>query len=694
MAKLEVGKSKTYQSISSAIEKAGNGDEIIVGPDVYAECFEINKEVYIHGSVDLTKAKNNFSSDDIPIIYIKSFETLRISAKCRIENLLFTQRKDLTFGLLSEALIRPANACEITGDKIIHDLQNDEFETMIEISADVQGKNCFFVFGAYHGVTILGGASAFGKTVFSNCYADNIFVCNDSVLNLDNNCFVKNTLNGYGIFAQNQCDLTCKNSIFTGNECSSIQVTGKSKAIIYSCELTASQYGVFAESETFVNLTDCSVLENTGAGVISTGNSVCKIDKCSVSKHKKAGVYSTENSSCLISKSVFFENSQGIGVLKNAKCEIVNSKCRDNTTAGLILNNQANVKIMQSSFLNSAVGLYSQDNGRCEIMDSEVFDCTTGGIFLKNSSVITVNSSNIHNCNYGVYFDLNTTANIIKSNISKNTNGFYLTGDNKLWIKESVLLDNSSDAIWLGNSSECWIEKSEISRNNYGIHIYDNAICNCYDTEFSEQKEDAVNASYDTKGYYIHCKIANNKTGFWKPFKPNALEEFINCAFSNPKNYEEWSSECIKNIKKDEEEKLYKQVFKVSGEATVEVFPAESYQTLFDENSLNIITACLSQIAEQFGSEIFYKENVKKFVSVCKDFTPNNDEEIKFMKMLCEEGILEKFARKDVDKVSCIQFLAMIQENNYVDENSGSFLLEKLILLFQIPTSQFKAEMK
>ncbi|MBQ8678518.1 MAG: hypothetical protein IJ530_02020 [Treponema sp.] len=115
---------------------------------------------------------------------------------------------------------------------------------------------------------------------------------------------------------------------------------------------------------------------------------------------------------------------------------------------------------------------------------------------------------------------------------------------------------------------------------------------------------------------------------------------------------------------------------------------------LFDDNSISVISSCLSQIAEKFDMSIFYKENLKKLISVCRDFYPNSEEEIAFLKILCEEGILESLARKDVDRDFCIQFLAKIQGENYVDEDSGSLLLEKLILLFQIPTSQLKADVE
>ena len=45
MALFEVGNKKDYKTISSAIEAASDGDEIIIEPGYYAECFEINKEL-------------------------------------------------------------------------------------------------------------------------------------------------------------------------------------------------------------------------------------------------------------------------------------------------------------------------------------------------------------------------------------------------------------------------------------------------------------------------------------------------------------------------------------------------------------------------------------------------------------------------------------------------------------------------
>ena len=45
MKKLEVGKNKQFKKISAAIDVAKNGDEIIVEPGLYSECFEINRRM-------------------------------------------------------------------------------------------------------------------------------------------------------------------------------------------------------------------------------------------------------------------------------------------------------------------------------------------------------------------------------------------------------------------------------------------------------------------------------------------------------------------------------------------------------------------------------------------------------------------------------------------------------------------------
>lgn len=109
----------------------------------------------------------------------------------------------------------------------------------------------------------------------------------------------------------------------------------------------------------------------------------------------------------------------------------------------------------------------------------------------------------------------------------------------------------------------------------------------------------------------------------------------------------------------------------------------DSENHLFDTDSISVVVSCLSQITEKFDTSIFYKENLKKLVSVCKDFCPNSDVEVDFIKALCEEGLLEELARKELSSDFFKRFLSI--GNTFCDEEDLETFVIKGEQIFKTP---------
>lgn len=695
MALFEVGNKKDYKTISSAIEAASDGDEIIIEPGYYAECFEINKELFIHGSLDLTKAKNNFSSDDIPIIYIKSFETLRITGKCQLANILFTQKKDLSFGLLSEALVHPENACEITGDKIIHDLENEELETMVEISADVQGKNCFFIFGAYHGLTVLGGTSQFQKTVFSNCYGDDIFVCNDSILKLENNCCVKNTLNGYGIYANGNSNLYLENSNFAHNECASIKALEHSSIVVKGSEFISSEYGVFAQEDSNVYINDCKILKNKQAGIFSKdcsinanknyisennvgidlrGNAQGVISETTISNNIYAGLSATDKSSFTIENCNIKENEFGVGLVENSTGTIEGCIVEKNSNMGVVLNKRARCSLINTQLSGLSIDenccIYAEELCSIVVINS-VLKNGWAGLLLKGESKTKIIDTSISHFSLGTRTEDNTYTLFVHNKFINNESGLFCGGESKVKIFDNQFLENERG----------------------GILLTENVNLESYKCSFENNKKTGIFilGLYEKPIRLISCNFSDNIVGIANDVTFNKELIFINCTFNdNSLDYHNCSN--VTNINsKNEAQKLYKQIFEEELKALKQININDINQkTILSNVSIDIISDCLLQINEEFGKEVFYVKNTKKVQSICKDLYPKNDDEISFIMQLCQNGLLEQLSKKKLE----IDFFDNILRigKQYTDKTNIGILIMKFETIFQIPLQNLFAQ--
>lgn len=761
MAKFEVGNNKQFKTISEAIVVANDGDEIIVEPSLYSELFEIDKELYIHSSVDLTKAKNNFSSDDIPIICIKSFETLKISAKCKIENLLFTQKRNLTFDSLQDVLVRSENAGkDISSDNLVRKTDDEDFLTMIEISADVQGKNCFFIFGAYHGVTILNGKSNFERTTFSNNYADNILVFNNAKLELSNGCYSKFAVNGNGLYACGESEVKIKNSEFIEDEGSeidardecnieisdskvlrsnsvAISIYDKAHSEIINCNISNNKQGIGCFGR--LKLESSCIENNEFGGILLKENGTAKIDNCSIDKNSQKGnlsfgVYGDGKSVAKISNSKIFENDCGIFFKGKSSCTIFNIECYSNLQAGVGLNDNARVKIEKSNFKNNHNSLYASDKSHFEITDTDLSNDSKSGLYIKNNSTTIIKSCNIHNCvEAGIelideaigyissckFYDceqssiglINKTKAVIeKSEISKSAQGIFL-GERTYTVIDSCCIRNcENNAVGIIGSAEAIIENSKISNSSIGICSSGESIINVYNSKILNNKNVGVASEDNASGHYLHCDISNNGQAFARMSTVNKHESFFNCTFlNNEKEMFPWNSKYVKNVSKNEEDKIYENIFRQASdlknkvqngfEISVfenqkqEAFQNESqdfnpFETLYNSSenpdSKEIVCDCIEKIADNFGSDIFYKENLSRFISACRDFYPDADFELKFLNALSENEILEQLARKKISE-NFLQKLIAIMLNLSASQDLIVAFIVKAEKIFNLP---------
>ena len=688
MALFEVGNKKDYKSISSAIKAASNGDEIIVEPGYYAECFEINKELYIHSSLDLTKAKNNFSSDDIPIIYIRSFETLKISSKCRIENILFTQKKDLSFGLLSEVLVRAENTGEINGSDLIRDRENEEFQTMVEISSDVIGRNCFFVFAAYHGISILQGTSFFEKSIFSNCYGDNINLYNDVVLKLENNCFIKNTINGFGIYAKGKSHLEIEKSIFSNNECASIEAIEQSYVLAKECEFVSSEFGLYGNDNTNIHVNDCKLLKNKQGGIFCKNGTIDlknsyisennigvylkenangNISETTISKDKQAGLYADGTSSFILTKSNIAESEYGIGLVENSTGIIRDSKIEKNNLMGVILNKHASCSLHNTQL----IGINAEQNC-CLYADAQC--------------VVAVNNSSLKSGWAGMLLKGESKTTITNSSISNFSVGIRTEDKAFLILVHNEYISNDSGLFCGDESNAKIIENRFITHEKGGILLSDNGKIECYKCSFERNKKTGIflMGLYENKLRLISCIFSDNIVAITDDVTFTKEMTLINCIFNNNTlNYHNCSN--IKNINSvEEEKKLYKQLFEKDIKDLDQVNIVSAIQkSILSVNSIDVISNCLSQINEEFDKDSFYVKNLKKLQSICKDLYPKNEDEISFILMLSSNGLLEQLANKKLKKDFPETILHIA--NQYIDKTNIGILIKKLEVIFQVP---------
>lgn len=647
MKTLEVGKDKAYKTISSAIKAANDGDEIVIEPALYEECFEINKELYLHSSLDLTKAKNNFSSDDIPIICIKAFETLRITEKCKIKNLLFTQKKKLSFNSFSEAVASKKQDSDISSDEIIRDSNNKEFEVMIEIFKDVECRESFFVFSTYHGVAIFDGISSFAKTFFSNNYADNILVFNDASLMISDKCRVENAINGNGVYAYNNAKLNIQKSRFSDNKCVSIFAIDSASVFVDSCELLQSNIGFFSKSKNECRLTGCNIRKNDNAGVICRGGNIY-INNCDIEENEY-GIGLAGRSFSEISNCTIFENTySGIAAVENSSSDVKDCMIKENAKCGMLLKDNSSMKVIKSQFLNmddeNPTCVHAEENVLLNIKESK-FEVKKGhGIRLKDNSKVVLCESvfNGQSESFGIEM-LNTTNAVCYKCMFNNFKSGVMVTDSS--VAKLVECDIKNGTIVLMETSKVYGYKSCVSGNLQGAAI--------------------TTSGSNAEGFFIECEMSQNSFVFCRGdyafANSNGKASFINCKFTNNMVDFIYSGATAKKVTKAEEEKLYNKYFADEIKLIKENIGIETENKinntnefvdndLFDKDSIKIIASCLSKIKKEFGIEIFSKKNLRKFINICKDFCPNKDTEIDFIKQLCEAGLLEELAKNKLKK--------------------------------------------
>ncbi len=195
-------------------------------------------------------------------------------------------------------------------------------------------------------------------------------------------------------------------------------------------------------------------------------------------------------------------------------------------------------------------------------------------------------------------------------------------------------------------------------KDEYGIQLHNTNKFNSYETKILNNKEVGITSIENDYSYFIQCNISNNEISFLKFENANGYESFINCTFNNNKDliFNDYKKDLQKIVSKDKEnKKVFSSAFELQTEIQNKIDSIHqtsknisNVNILFDAESINIIYDCISKIIKQIGLSIFNFENENRLLSLCKDFYPGNENEINFIKELCEKKILEMIATKQM----------------------------------------------
>ncbi len=401
-----------YRSIQAAVDRAKEGNEIIVCPGTYRENIEVDKSVSIRSykgvSDTIIEAKN--STDNVISI---TANKVNISG--------FTIRNSDADGIF----LNDADDCNLSGNNM---------------------------YSTRNGIFLLSSTNNTISHNTANCNNNSGISLEDSNDNLiSNNIANSKQYNGIELNLSNN-NIIIENKA-SNNTQAAIGLLNSSKNTIRGNMANSSYYGIGLQSSN-----DNIIIDNNASNNVEDGIALFESSNNFIVRNTAINNYLT---------GIYLESS-----FDNV---INNSTLKSNFVIGILLSASKNNTIEKNVAFNSVKGIYldfSSDN----IIKNNTLESINRNIEISESSNNNIIEENmISNSYYGIYVE-NSNNNTIKNNVIKSNNvGIISYLSNNTIIEKNIILNNDGWGIRLGGSEYNIIESNIVKQNGAGFRIRDSS---------------------------------------------------------------------------------------------------------------------------------------------------------------------------------------------------------------------------
>ena len=532
-----VGIGCDYELIQDAINQVPEGSIIYVKPGIYNENLVIDKEIKIIGVSESIREK---ASEDLPIVITDINHICKISSKCEISGIVFTQNKDISFKKLNDYISVPKDFNE---DREFFAFGSENWVSCLWITADAMLKNIAVLDSKDYGITVTEGNPNIRESIIYSCY-----ICGLDILDLaggtyekceilhtnksclrvksQGNPFISNSilhgsLSSCGLLLLNESSGTYENCEIYETKYAGIEVAEKSNPQVNACKIhnIPENRGIYIYEESTGTYENCEIFKTKYAGIQVTEKSNPQVKSCKIHNilenngirifgessgtYENCEIFNTEDSAIVVKEKSnphvknckIYESHDGCGIQIYGEssgtyenCEIFKTKY-----AGIEVSEKSNPQVKACKIYNilenGGIRIYEESSGTYE--NCEIFNTEGSAIVVNKKSNPQVKACKIHN---------------IPENI-----GIFICGESTGIYENCEIFNTKKSAILVNEKSNPLVKNCKIYESHDG-----NGICICGESsgtykncEIFKTKYAGIEVAKKSNPQVIACKIHN-----------------------------------------------------------------------------------------------------------------------------------------------------------------------------------------
>lgn len=281
--------------------------------------------------------------------------------------------------------------------------------------------------------------------------------------------------NESGLMLRECAEATITNTSFSHHKIANVQLTLESLLNMTTSQIYSCQgVGVQLKDRSIANFNETIFAENVLPQLFVSEHSICTLKDTTIKDGLQVGIFVEKNSSCsIVSSTISNQENTAITVI-GAELFMLDSRIHRNKGNGILTVNQANTTIEDCTFQqNDMPHIAGKDHANVSITNSELIGGK--GIFMIDNCQLDVRESTIRN-GTGVQLEVvgQTKATIFKTTVCDGeSNGIKVMKDATMHITESHITAHKMPQIIVNDSSVIF-KNSELLRGKRNGFIIEN----------------------------------------------------------------------------------------------------------------------------------------------------------------------------------------------------------------------------
>ncbi|WP_341320213.1 right-handed parallel beta-helix repeat-containing protein [Solibacillus sp. FSL H8-0523] len=283
--------------------------------------------------------------------------------------------------------------------------------------------------------------------------------------------------NESGLMLRECAEATITNTSFSHHKIANVQLTLESLLNMTTCQIYSCQgVGVQLKDKSIANFNETVFADNVLPQLFLSEHSICSLKDTTIKDGKQVGIFVEKNASCsIVSSAITNQENTAITVI-GAELFMLDSIIQHNKGNGVLTVNQANTTIEGCTFQqNDMPHIAGKDHANVSIANCELIGGK--GIFMVDNCQLDLRESTIRN-GTGVQVEVvgQTKASVFKTYISDgDSNGIKVMKDATMHITESHITAHKMPQIVVNDSSVIFKNSELLCGGRNGLIIENNA---------------------------------------------------------------------------------------------------------------------------------------------------------------------------------------------------------------------------